>query len=514
MLRIETETDINILRQAALLLERENQRLTRKLAELLKEIGELKQEGAEGLQLRLAELERQLAVCNQKLFGDSSEKRTSPEETQEQNAIPEKKARKGHGPRQQPMLRVEEKIHSIPECDRACCVCGGSVKQWEGQFEESEEVDIVQREFKITRHKRQKYRCDCNSSIVTAPPPPKLFEGARYSINFATEVAVAKYLDHAPLERQVRAMARDGLIVDSQTLWDQLYALSQVLKPAYTRLQAYILKQPILGADETTWRLMGPAGKPEGGSKRCYAWSLVVSNAVYYRILGSRSAQAGGQVLDGYRGIVMADGYSVYSSLAEGDGGFTLVHCWAHVRRKFIEVEKSFPKETVEIVGLIGQLYAIEKQCPSGPEGDPLRGRLRAEQSQAIVSQIQKWALNVRALPQSGLASAIKYMGGLWHGLTRFLNDPRIPLDNNTTERALRVVVLGRKNHYGSRSPRGIEVAGILYSLIESAYLTGLDPRIYLRIAVHAGIHGKQVPLPHELTAEMIARATSPPSAG
>ena len=109
----------------------------------------------------------------------------------------------------------------------------------------------------------------------------------------------------------------------------------------------------------------------------------------------------------------------------------------------------------------------------------------------------QAWALEVRPLPQSTLGQAIAYMGGVWKGLVRFLDDPRVPIDNNGAERALRGVVVGRKNHYGSKSRRGTEVA-VTYSLLESAKLAGVDPAAYLRAAAFAGLHGDRIPLPHE----------------
>jgi transposase len=176
----------------------------------------------------------------------------------------------------------------------------------------------------------------------------------------------------------------------------------------------------------------------------------------------------------------MADGLSVYESLAKRGAGLTVANCWAHVRRKFIECEDFFP-EAKHAIKLIGELYAVERLCLTGPPGDEQRAALRAQHSRAVVSRLQAWAVSTRALPQSGLGKAIAYMGGLWTGLTRFLDDARIPLDNNATERALRGVVLGRKNHYGSRSRRGTEVAALFYSLLESAKLAGIEPKAYLR---------------------------------
>lgn len=129
-----------------------------------------------------------------------------------------------------------------------------------------------------------------------------------------------------------------------------------------------------------------------------------------------------------------------------------------------------------------------------------LRAQLRQEQSTTIVEAIRGWAQQPRALPESSLGKAIAYMRGLWSGLTRFLDDARIPLDNNATERGLRGMVVGRKNHYGSRSQRGTEVAALFYSLIESAKLCGVEPTAYLLHATHAALEAPgAVTLPHAL---------------
>src|SRR5207249_5744334 len=114
--------------------------------------------------------------------------------------------------------------------------------------------------------------------------------------------------------------------------------------------------------------------------------------------------------------------------------------------------------------------------------------------------EIRAWAHEQGALPRSMLGRAITCMLGLWPGLTRFLDDPRIPLDNNEAERGIRGVVLGRKNHYGSRSQRGTEVAALFYSLIESAKLAGVEPKLYLLTATRATLANRgTVTLPHEL---------------
>ncbi|MBK8482743.1 MAG: transposase, partial [Proteobacteria bacterium] len=163
-----------------------------------------------------------------------------------------------------------------------------------------------------------KCRCGCNACVETALGPAKLKPGARYSIDFAIEVAVAKYADHAPLERQVRIMAREGLVIDSQTLWDQIDSLAKVLRALPATLKEYLHAQPVLGADETRWRMLSAKGKDLGEAKQWQVWGLSAPKAVCYAILDSRSTEAGRTVLGGYRGIVMADGYGVYGSLSKG----------------------------------------------------------------------------------------------------------------------------------------------------------------------------------------------------
>jgi transposase len=201
---------------------------------------------------------------------------------------------------------------------------------------------------------------------------------------------------------------------------------------------------------------------------------------------------------------MMADGYGAYSGLQNRGAKFALAHCWAHARRKFVETEEFFPVEARQAIDLIGELYDVERLCPTGPPGDPMRRELRDTRSREILGRIQQWALSVRTLPKGGLGKAIAYMSGLWPGLTRFLDDPRIPLDNNATERALRGVVIGRKNHYGSRSRRGTEVAALFYSLCETAKLNKLDPASYLSQIARAAIRAEALPLPHEMLAQQI----------
>lgn len=493
-MRIHDENDLERLRQKALLLEAENDRLVSKVVSLEKKLVSLEGASPEALQQRLAQLEEQLQQTRDRLFGDKSEKRPKAK------GAKEKTKQTGHGPREQKQLEVVPKLHELDVADKTCPQCGKSLSKWEGQFEESEEIDVVQRRFVLVKHQRQKYRCECNACIETAPAPPKLIPGGRYSLDFAIEVVTAKYLDHMPLERQVRVMAREGLVTDSQTLWDQSNALARLVDPAHEALHEYLLRRAVVGIDESYWRLMGAKGQDEGENKRWQMWALAGTDAVCYRLHDSRSTDAASKVLRGYAGTVMADGYGAYRSLQQRGGRFRLVHCWDHVRRKFDEAESFFPEECGRALELIGEIYAVEREAQGPPEEI---AKLRREKSKPVLDQLFAWATETRArsLPQSGLGKAIAYMLELWSGLVAYVDDGRIPISNAFTERALRGPVVGRKNHYGSRSERGTQVAALFYSLLESAKLCGLEPKAYLRTAALAALAGERILLPHEVAA-------------
>ncbi len=369
------------------------------------------------------------------------------------------------------------------ECDLVCPACDGKLEEMPGQYEEADEITVVRRHFRIQRHKRQKYRCRCNGAVVTAPPPLKLIPGGRYSIDFAVEVAAGKYIDHLPLDRQRRMMEREGLRIDTQTLWDQIEVLQRHLRPSYAALLGHILSQPLIGADETWWRVMSSKS-----SKRWWDWCLTSNDAAFHHIHPSRSAKAARELLKGYEGVVMSDAYAAYDVVARAGPKIQQAHCWAHVRRKYIEIEDHHPEACGQVLDLIGELYGIEKGVPDSDDALELRARVRDERSRPIVAAIREWAFSQRSSPRSALREAIDYMLKLWPGLTAFLDNPNVPLDNNASERALRPVVLGRKNHYGSRSRRGTEVAAVFYSLLDTARLCGLDPKDYLLKAAKAAI--------------------------
>jgi transposase len=503
MPRLEEINDVKTLQQVASHLEKTTVRQSKQIARLRAQVARLKGQDADP-QMELELLKEQLAAMQRQVFGESSERR--PVDKKTDDGKPET-PRRGHGPKSQPNLPVEEVTHTLEEDDRSCPICGETLTGMGDQAEESEEITVVGVEYKILKHRRQKYRCRCNEQVMTAPGPAKLIPGGRYSVDFAVHVAEQKYLDHMPLERQVKAMSRAGLDTDSQTLWDQISILARYLEPTYRTLCKMVLDLGMVYADETFWR-----NHESSNTSKWWAWCVVGEGITTYRILSSRSQKAAKRVLNGFEGIAMTDGYTAYQSLERSSPNLKLAHCWAHVRRKFLEAADFNAELSEQAVGLIGELFTIEQQVPrAGPDTSDdekrsileIRRRLRQDQSKPIVKELLEWAVkhDGTVLPRSKLGRAISYMLKLWKGLTLFLEDPRIPLDNNAAERALRGVVVGRKNHYGSKSKRGTEVAALFYTLFETAKLSGVDPRAYVTLAAKRAIADHSaVTLPSDLT--------------
>ncbi len=478
MLDVSKERNPEILRQVCGAYEKANGQLIDKIRELTQKLADL--EGLDAAQVGLDLPDIHLEVGPSEAPSGSEEQ--SPPNTP---AATPRAPQTGHGPTPQPNLLIQPLHHDL---DRRpdCSACGRAMSVWEGQFEDSEEIDVVESSFRILLHRRQKYRCRCNSNVITAPGPVKLIPGGRYSLDFAVHSAVAKFCDHLPLERQVRQMKRQGLTVTSQTLWDQQAALAKHLEPTWKKLCSEALRQPVLHADETGWRMMG--------SKTNSKWTLfglTSPRLAAYHLVGSKSAASARKILRGFRGTLVVDGFAVYPIVAELEKNIQIAHCWAHADRKFKDA-KDPPKAVAEIRSLIAKLYKIEREIdgpfPGDDEACERRRKLRQEKSKPIIKAIREWAFAQGGLRRSSFGKAVRYMLKHWDGLTRFLEDPRVSLDNNAAERVLRGPVVGRKNFYGNRSRRGAKVTAILYSIIETAKLCGINPAKFVKDAAEAAI--------------------------
>ncbi|MGH7341996.1 MAG: IS66 family transposase, partial [Candidatus Rokuibacteriota bacterium] len=397
------------------------------------------------------------------------------------DAPKQRKPRNGHGPTPQLQLERVSLRCVLDEPDHTCPSCGGGLKPLEGQFETSEMIDVVDIKYQVVEVERQKYVCRCGSVVETALGPERAVDGGRYSLRFAIKVAFDKYVSHLPLERQVRAMAHYGLDVTSQTLWDQCSAVTSLLTPTYDAIYKKLRAGPVIGLDQTSWPDLDDKTLPPW-----QMWCLTAPGLVYHRICDDKSAATFKTLVGDYQGTIVCDAAATHSAGVRECPKARLACCWAHVYRRFEEAETDFPQVFL-VKGWIQDLYRIDAKSTSIEE----RALLRRTESAAVLEKMKTWMQEPAVLVTTSLGSAIRYTLTNWSKLTVFVEDPLVWLDNNATERGIRGPVVGRRNHFGSKSFRGTEVAATLYTLVESAKVAAVDPVAYL---VEVAARAKRTP--------------------
>jgi transposase len=465
---LRRETDIEHLRRVALAQQVQIEQLLRVLKSKCEELEALKG-NPEELQQTLALIEtltKQKTAAAEATTGSSTDKGKA-----------DRKKREQFGPREQPNLPQVDAVFELDTADRTCPSCGGALQPMAGQFEESEMIDFVEISYRVVKVKQQKYVCRCGGCVETAPGPERATRSGRYSLAFAIKVALDKYLDHIPLARQERILRRHGVEVTTQTLWDQLSALGHRLAATDAALFAHAIEQPVIGLDQTSWpKLEADATKP------WQMWCITASGVVCHRIKDDKGAATFKELVGGYNGTIVCDALKTHEAGARDGPGIVLAGCWAHAYRKFEEAAPDHPEAELALKW-IGELYEIDEKAGGDLEN---KAELRRAESKQVLEKLKTWLWSQAVLKTLSIGKAAAYTIANWDRLKRFADDARIPLDNNGTERAIRGPVVGRKNHYGSKSRRGTEVAAILYTLVETAKLHGVDPTKYLLEAVRS----------------------------
>lgn len=464
---IKTETDIEYLRSAAMILEAEltyERSVNRQLLEIIRaNTGELWSQQA----LKLAEAEQMLV---EPAAAPKPEKHEKP-----------RKAKRRSGPRPQPKLPIEDVSCTLSEDERVCGGCGGELAAVEGMADTSELIDVIEVRYVVKRVCQQTYRCcDCGD-LSRAKGPARAVKGGRYSLDVGVKVAIDKYEQHVPLARQARIAQGHDLQVGRNALYGLIERMADELEPAWNAILDEIRRHEVIGLDQTGWPDLDQKKK-----KRWQVWCLTAPGLVGHVIRGDKTAATFDELLNTYQGTVVCDAMSSHLSASRVRAGpIKLAGCWAHVRRKFADAEPDHPRAR-EALELIRALYDIEAKAQSDDE----RRTLRASESKAVLARLKAWLSTTAAPRTTSLGAAIRYALNDWGRLTVFADDPQVPLDNNATERGLRGIAIGRRVHFGSKSRRGTQVAAIFYTLIESAKAWGVDARGYLRAAVLAARAG------------------------
>jgi transposase len=425
---------------------------------------------------RIEQLERQL-------YGKKSEKMPSPgKELRKTESPEEREARRDAAQEKRKeqaalkqKLEKETVIHKIPEAEKGCPQCGGTVDRPVGDGKRTTVIEYIPGRFVRREHVQEKLACRCGKHIATAAPPPRALDKSLYGPGFAAHLVTMKCADAIPLYRLAKQYTRVGIPIVRSSLNDLFHGVSQKLGALYQRLLELIAKAGIVQADETPIVMQRP-------NTRGYMWTFLADNLIAYRFSATRAGKTPADVLGGTNGVLVVDAYTGYNQVTDVDGR-ERAGCLAHVRRKFFDAKSTAPAEADRALALILDIYRVEHEAMArGIVRTPEHLALRQTRSSAALGAFAAWLKEEqhKHLPKGPLATAIHYAINQWQPLTRFLYDAAIPVDNNKSEGALRIVALGRKNFMTvGNEDLGENLAG-LYSLVATCQANSRDPIAYL----------------------------------
>jgi transposase len=396
---------------------------------------------------------------------------TAPETNKQQ---PKRQVLPAHLPRRE--------IRHEPET--TVCGCGCALKRIGEDV--AEKLHYTPGVFSVERHIRGKWVCAQCQTLTQAPVPAHVIDKGLPTTGLLAQVLVAKYADHQPLYRQEGIFARAGLALSRSTLAQWVGACGVQLQPLVEALKAELLSRPVLHADETPVAMLKPG---HGKTHRAYLWTYGTPvfdplKAVVFDFADSRAGRHARTFLGagdehGWRGTLVCDDYGGYKDLF--GKGIAEAGCLAHARRKFFDLWAHHKSSIAEqALGFFRQLYEIESEVQEFDVDQ--RRRIRQLRAKPIADDLHAWLLaqRQRVLEGSATAKAIDYSLNRWQALTRYLDDGRLPADNNWIENRIRPIALGRNNWLFAGSLRAGQRAAAIMSLIGSAKMNELDPYAYL----------------------------------
>lgn len=395
-------------------------------------------------------------------------------------------SKKGHDRRPLPADLPRERIEIPPKAQDLHCANCGRDKDKIGE-EITEELDYVPASFVIRQYVRPKFACtDCAEGVVIADLPPRPIPKGIPGPGLLAHVLTSKYCDHAPLHRQFGIFHRHQVNLAVSTLCDWVRDMADLLLPIVLEIKQQLLQSHHINTDDTPVLVQGLSGEPSGQG---YLWVCIGDRKhVVFDFTDNHSRAGPLSLLGHYEGYIQADAHSSYNALFEPEANGREsprieVGCWAHTRRKFYEARLDDRRRCTEMLALIGRLYEVEREAKETKLTPDDRRALRHERSVPILadirSRLERWSIEV--LPKNPVAQAVQYARNQWTALNRFLEDGRLSLDNNIAERMLRIAAVGRKNYLFFGSDAGGHRAAVIYSLVASCKLIGLDPFEYLR---------------------------------
>lgn len=389
---------------------------------------------------------------------------------------------KPHGRRQlPPHLRREPRRYELTEAERRCPECGDL--RGEIGSDTTEQYEYKPAEVYVVSHQRVKYACPCcEGHVVIAAKPPQPIEKGLPGPGLLAHIATDKYLDHIPLNRTHQRIHRLGVQVPRSTMCDWMSAGAGLLLPLWEVLTHHILQSKVLHTDDTTVPV-----RDESRSSHRYGrlWDYIGDAAhpgIVFDYTTTHARDGPATYLAGFKGYLQADAYGAYDGIYTGSNGTIIeVGCWAHARNKFADAQASDPERALPAKAWVRKLYDVEDEAKNLSNVE--RHKLRQEKSVPLLKSFHQWLLAQKAvvLPKSPIAVAINYVLNQWQALNCYTTDGDLHIDNNLSERTLKLIGMGRINWLFVGSDNGGRTASIWYSFTATCKHLGIDTFAYLR---------------------------------
>lgn len=336
----------------------------------------------------------------------------------------------------------------------------------------------------VRRIVRPKYiigQNDEKTNIVVAPLPTLPIPKGNAGPSMISHLLISKFVDSLPFYRQAQIFKRQDLNIAESTIGGWFSAGCNLLLPLYDSLKTKILAGWYLMADETPIAVL-TQDKP-GATHKGYHWVYYdpVNKLVLFDYRKNRGREGPDDMLKNYSGYLQTDGYTAYNNL-QNHSNITLLACMAHARRKFEHAQENNPMLAGQALKMFRDLYDIERVARETNLSVEAIKDLRQEKSKPILDQLEAWMKEqiILTLPKSAIGSAIAYTLTLWPRLVRYIDNGHFHIDNNLIENSIRKVALGRKNYLFAGSHEAAQQAAVIYSLLGTCKINGIEPFEYL----------------------------------
>lgn len=412
----------------------------------------------------------------------AAELQDAPSEGDDQATTSTRRRRRGHGRRRLPEhLRREQVVYELSAAERSCPCCG-ETRQEIGRAT-SEQLEYIPSSLKVLEHIRVKYACRrCEEQVAIAAKAPQPIEKGLPGPGLLAHTVLSKYGDHLPLYRQEDIAARYGVIIRRSTLCDWIAAAADLAAPLYERMCELVRASRIIHTDDTPVKLLDPL---IGQARTARFWAYigdVRQPYTVYDFTDSRKRDGPAKFLKGFSGYLQADAYGGYDGLyRDSRQNIFEVACWTHTRRYWWEARTTDSRRAHEALAYVARLYQIEDVVRDAA-ADEVRAA-RQTHALPILDDFHTWLQQQQphVLPKSPIGQALTYTLNQWDALLRYCEDGELSIDNNVSERTVKIPAIGRKNWLFVASQAGGRRAAILFSLVATCKANAVEPWAYLR---------------------------------